>query len=141
MPKNLQSYDNPGAETKTMVIAPCTFWMDLMDETGDTVPSPEFISGWTQRNDPEGGSVAVIALGHPQSAAPIAVDGAPVTDLTGYEEVRLDYCAGCALEGHDRLATLTTPKDEAREGTVITAYYQCPRGHTWTCHWSAREFA
>lgn len=50
-----------------------------------------------------------------------------------------DFCRSCVEGcGCARLDTVTEPDEIAWDGpgTSVTATYECPSGHRWTCRWS-----
>lgn len=60
---------------------------------------------------------------------------APLTDTDSFGMP--DYCAACARYGCSRFDTITEPTEIFWTGTsaMVTAFYICPYGHAWTCHW------
>jgi hypothetical protein len=147
---NAPQSDDPTAAPQYFVIAPCTYFMDLEDETGGTTSTPEFVERWNERNAPLSATLVEISPPSPPqklaaataAGSTFTVDGKAVSDLSDYQGTHLDYCAGCVAElSCSSMDALTTPLAETRNGNTIIAYYQCRRGHRWTCSWAASESA
>jgi hypothetical protein len=132
-----------------MVIAPWTYFMELEDRTGDTTSTPESLMQWAMQdaahrveitkhlvvldvipNKSGSGSSHVV---DGDADGDIVIDGVSATDLTKYDDVRLDYCAYCVQErGCARWQALTSPEVECDHGDGrVTFFYRCARGHAW----------